>query len=405
MRGRNRVLKMIRFTYTAKNNRGEEASGTLDATDVADALNRLRDQGLEDIRLMPVTESAREPERPPVALSSRESSDLMSRVAHVTHAGVPLAAGLRASASEIAGTRVARALCWIADQLDRGRPLEDILVEGKTLVPSYLSSLIAAAARTASWGETLLELVEHEQKSRSLYCGLARALIYPLVLMMIAAGVLLMFVWTTAGLREMMNEFGMQLPGTTLVLYWWCDVGWYVAGGFLLLVVAVAAAYRLLAGRVRWHRLASAFPLLGPLWHWSGVAEWSGLVSVLLRHEVPLPEALRLSGHGVRDAHVGQLSLRLADGVARGRSLSQMIFASRGIPATLIPVVEWGERSGALSESLRVGSELFAKRALVRRVWLEATVPSVFFIVVGCVFVFVVGSVFLPMIALIQGLS
>ena len=64
-----------------------------------------------------------------------------------------------------------------------------------------------------------------------------------------------------------------------------------------------------------------------------------------------------LAGHGMRNAHIGHVSLRLADGVARGRQLSQLMFSHRELPSTLIPLVEWGEQSGALERvvSCRAG--------------------------------------------------
>ena len=63
-----------------------------------------------------------------------------------------------------------------------------------------------------------------------------------------------------------------------------------------LAVVVLAILFRLLVGRARWQRLMSTVPLFGALWQSTGVAEWSGLLSVLLRHEIPLPNALRLAG-------------------------------------------------------------------------------------------------------------
>ena len=48
-------------------------------------------------------------------------------------------------------------------------------------------------------------------------------------------------------------------------------------------------------------------------------------MSVLIKHKVPLPESLRLAADGVANPHVSQLSLQLAEGVAKGRKLSQVL--------------------------------------------------------------------------------
>ena len=162
---------------------------------------------------------------------------------------------------------------------------------------------------------------------------------------------------------------------------------------------------RLIAGRARWQHLISTLPLFGALWQSTAVAEWSGLMSILLKHQISLPDALRLAGHGIQNAHIGGISLRLADGVARGRLLSQMMYTFRAIPASLIPLVEWGEQSGALSESFRVGREMFEKRVGTRAALINFLVPPLLFLWIGCTVLFMVVATFGPMVSLVSNLS
>ena len=101
-----------------------------------------------------------------MSLSASDASELASHVAQVSAARVPLAAGLRAAAEETASRRVSLALRWIADQVDQGRSLEDTLTHSGRLLPTYISGLILAAARTGTLGEALFELVEQQQSMR-----------------------------------------------------------------------------------------------------------------------------------------------------------------------------------------------------------------------------------------------
>ena len=263
-----------------------------------------------------------------------------------------------------------------------------------------------AAARTGTLGEALFEIVEYQQTSREVRQSISDGFMYPVFILLLAVPVLLFITFYVMGpVRGMLLEFGLVLPRATRLLFWWHDFGVWVIGAVLLAAVLLAALYRLLGGRARWRRLLATIPLFGSLWHWTGVAEWLGLVSVLLKHQVPLPEALRLAARGIRDANVGRLSLRLADGVARGRSLSHMMFVNRELPSTLIPLFQWGEKTGALSESCNVGRTMFMKRVRMRAQLLQAIVPPVLFIGIGCFILFVVFAQFAPMIDLISKLS
>ena len=317
-----------------------------------------------------------------------------------------MAAGLRAAAEEAGHARVATALTWIADQIEQGRTLEETLTQPGTPLPPHISGLILAAAETGSLGEALFEIVELQQKTYSLRREIVSGYIYPLAVVAFTVLIIVGPVYyVTGAMRTMFDEFELELPLMTRVLFWWRDTGIWLVGEFVLCLVALAVFYRLFGGPIRWRRMMSTLPLFGALWHWTGVAEWAGLLSVLLRHRVPLPEALRWAGRGTRDAYLGHLSLRMADGVARGRKLSQMMYAAHQMPVSIIPMVEWGEQSGAIDDSFRVGQELFEKRARTRAMMLQSVIPPLLFIWIGSVILFVVVTLFLPLVELVSQLS
>jgi len=274
------------------------------------------------------------------------------------------------------------------------------------LLPTYMSGLILAASRTGRLGEALFELVEQQQAMRSVRYSTRSGFSYVLFVLIFALAVLTFIGYYVTGvIGNLLQDFDLRLPLVTQLLFWWRDYGALLAGCAVLAIGLLAVMYRVIAGRARWERLLITVPLFGAMWQSTAVADWSGLLSVLLRHEIPLPDALRMAGHGIHNAHVGSVSLRLADGVARGRQLSQLMFSQRAIPSSLIPLVEWGEQSGALSESFRVGREMYGKRAVMRAALIQAVIPPLAMVSIGCVVLFVVFGLYAPMLNLISALS
>ncbi|MHB8969845.1 MAG: type II secretion system F family protein [Pirellulaceae bacterium] len=433
---------MATYRYTAKTPGGAETAGVIDAASVDEALDVALGRGLRDVQVTrlrddqarvdpdPRDQTSSLPAEPvvvatavgqppvtlpggpvtlsggPVTLSGGEAHELARQVAQISMAKVPLAAGLRAAAEETDNQRVARALLWIADQADQGRSLEETLTHSGKLLPTYVSGLILAALRTGTLGEALFDLVEQQQSLQGIRRGIFDGLVYPLIVLMMAVAVLLLAgYFATEFVGDTMKGFGLRLPMATQLLLWWRETGWRFLGPAILGFLFVAAMYRLIAGRARWQHLLSTLPLFGAMWQSTAVAEWSGLLSVLLKHQIPLPEALRLAGHGMENSHLGGISLRLADGVARGRLLSQMMVTFRAIPASLIPLVEWGEQSGTLSESFHVGREMFEKRVSTRAALINFLVPPLLFLWIGCTVLFVVVATFGPMVSLMTMLS
>jgi type II secretory pathway component PulF len=339
-------------------------------------------------------------------LPSRITDPVAQSIADIAAAGLPLADGLRAAADETDSRRTANALRRIAGELDRGRPLEQVLDAPPLALPGHVRGLLRVTLRTGDFGASLVELMDHHSRLQELRRSVWAALLYPAVLVGLALAIVIMVLLLVAAPRlDMYASFGLKLPYITQILAWCGQVGvWWLLG--IVLGGAVAAPLaRWGLGPVWWARVLATVPLVGALWHWSGVAELSRLVGILAAHGTPLPEALRLAAGGVHDARMGRIGRRLADGVAQGRALSELVDADGGLPPLLTPIVRWGERTDRLGEALATISELYAGRVELRARLLRAILPPLTIILVGIAIVGVLAGLVLPLISMIQGLT
>jgi len=352
-----------------------------------------------------MSETGQQPEPERRRLSTGRAEALTETLADLSAAGIPLAEGLRAAASEASSRRMTNELQWMASQLDSGQSLDDLVTRRRGL-PAYMASLVRAGMRTGRLGEVLMELVDHQRAVREQWRSIRSALAYPLVLLTLALAVGLWVEFGVVGaFVDMYDEFDMDLPYVTQVLEWG-----YHTGGVWLLVFAGAAvigcvALRLVGGAARWRRVIATVPLVGALWHWTGVAELARLLAALIEQRVPLPEALRLAADGVHDANVGQVSRSLADGVEKGQSLSELLDSTYRLPATLVPIVRWGERSDELSEAFRLAGEMFEGRVRMRSEMVISVLPPTIFVTVAMATLVVIVGLYAPMFKLIEGLT
>jgi type II secretory pathway component PulF len=394
---------MTIYQYTAEDKLGSPTAGQIEASDLAEVRRRLEQRGL---RVLEVTEASPESPPGPIEISTKEAEQLARHVAELSAARFPLAPGLRAAADECENPRQACALSWLAGEIEQGRSLEEVLTSSPGVLPRHVSGLVLAAVRTGQLGPALSELAEHQHATASLRGAIFSATAYPLLVACLAAAIFLFILIYIAGTwQRLFQDFGMELPLTTQLLFWWRNVGLWWMAGLLVGLALIAAVLRRRLGRARWHRLLATLPMVGPLWHWSGLAEWCSLLVVLVRHQIPLPEALRLAAEGISNAHVGQLSLALAEGVCRGRSLSQGIASLHQLPASLVPLVRCGEKTGNLAESLATGREMLEDRVRARSFWLQMILPPILFVAIGCMVFLIIGALFMPVFSLVQVLS
>ena len=206
-------------------------------------------------------------------------------------------------------------------------------------------------------------------------------------------------------LLDLLLGLQLELPAFTRCFIWFQQTGLKWCLALVAAVVVGAILFRLLGGAARWSRAISTLPLVGVLWHWSGVAELARLVAVLVEDGVPLAASLRLAAAAARDANMREVGGSLAAGVEQGGRLSERMAATPRVPASLVPIVRWGERTGQLPEALRVAAEMFEGRLQMRAELVRTILPPLVFVAVAGGVLFLLASLFLPMISLIQGLS
>ena len=101
-------------------------------------------------------------------------------------------------------------------------------------------------------------------------------------------------------------------------------------------------------------------PMLGPLLRWSRLAKFSRLMGLLLEQQVSLPDALRLTAAGLSDADLARGCRLAADDAENGGPLDECLAARRQFPASLIPMIQWGQQTPALPDAFYAAAEMFA---------------------------------------------
>ena len=86
-------------------------------------------------------------------------------------------------------------------------------------------------------------------------------------------------------------------------------------------------------------RVFYAVPLVGPVWRWAGLFNFSRLMALLLGQQVPLPSALRLTAAGLRESDLAAACREAAEEVEAGRSLSECLAEFWQFPPSLRPLV------------------------------------------------------------------
>lgn len=330
----------------------------------------------------------------------------LERVAECARSGLPLAEGLRAAANDTKSRKLSQQLRQLSQKLEAGASWEEVLQADLPGVRNHVLGILRAGIVAGDLGQSIDHLIDQDQIYHDTRRELAATLAYPVTLIGFAALLLLTaLLWVIPHFDEIFSDFGTELPQATAA---WIHVSRKLPTLLLTAIPATLGAIaliRVFGGPTVWTRLMSSLPVIGSQIHDAGVAQLLRLLAILLRQRVPLPDALELASSGAANRYVQRCGRWLADGVAAGTPMSQMIASSPRLPAVIGPLVEWGETHDALPEALHDATELLERRMQTRRSILNVAIGPLVLITLGILLGSLMLGMLMPLVSLIQNLT
>jgi type II secretory pathway component PulF len=395
---------MATFAYTARDPEGNPQQGEVEAADARAARAQLVELGWYVHSMQPVKTLAEAADAP--ELSPADALELTTHLSQLATAEIPLASGLRALGHDMPRSRLSRAIDHLAKHLDDGVPLDRAVAMSDVRIPAYFQGLLACGLRSGNLALVLEQFLCHERMRDDLRQRMWSALAYPsTVLTLLALWIVFVSEVLVKNFEQIFNDFEVELPPITVaVIEGSKNIPWLaglVAGVILLVLVSIRWLGR---SRVV-SEILTSLPLIGKMWRDRGVFEFADRLSLLLEHNVPLPQSLRLTASGLTNGSfiaAAHDSSRLAEA---GLSLADCVHRVNIFPATLKPILAWGDRVSSPAEALRSAADWFRTRCDLRGDVLLVVIPPITFLFVTMVMMFTTLALTLPLVKLIESLT
>lgn len=357
---------MPRFTYHARNPAGKSVTDTVDAPARKDALRILAARGLQ---VESVTElgsaasavnrrgRAHSPTRDAV-LSRKQRLPFLEALRDLVNSGMSGGEAVRLLSLRIQDPALRQLCGGLWERLSEGAPLSRALAAYPAVFDSSTVSLIQAGEATGSLQDTLERLIAHLHEQRDLRAQLLAALAYPCLLMVVAGGLVLFFLFfLLPRLQALFTSLHGELPVSTRLLV--AGSGFALHYGWLVLLLAVFSGVSLWrwrhteAGRAATDAWLLRLPLVGPFVVSQTILAFSQTLGVLLANGITAVEALRMT-----ERQIGNRVHRAAfhgatDRVIEGEALSTALARTGCFPHLVLDRLAVGENTGNVVPSLR----------------------------------------------------
>lgn len=352
------------FQYQAVSLQGKRHKGVIEADSVRQARQLLREQGL-----LPesVQESHAASVRPVAGrtdawrwqrgVSAAELALLTRQLATLVQAAMPLEECLRAVAEQCEKNRLKSLMLAVRTQVLEGHSLADSLRGYPQVFDELFCAMVAAGEKAGHLDAVLSRLADYTEQRQYMKGKLLQAMIYPLVLTVVAIGVIaILLASVVPKVVAQFDHLGHALPNSTQLLITLSDgvrdYGLWATGALLLGGVLMQRLLRRPALRLRWDRVWLRLPLLGKVSRGLNTARFARTLSILSSSSVPLLEGMQIAASVASNRYVRTQILAAAERVREGSSLRAALGSSGLFPPMMLHMIASGERSGELEPML-----------------------------------------------------
>jgi general secretion pathway protein F len=337
----------------------------------------------------------------------REVALFTYEFAVLLQAGFPVDRALMAAAASVSDGALRRALAEVTDAVRGGGALAEALRRHPKLFPPLYCALVEAGEASGALAQTLERLAEDLEKADSFRGAVTSALLYPVLLVVLAAvSVLFILTVVVPSFRPMLVDAGIELPWSMTLLLFASDL--LQAGGGMLALLGAAAMAALLytwpkPGFRRWRDShALELPMLRDIATKADTARLCRSLGLLLGNGAPLTQAWRIAQAGLSNAIFQARLAHVGAAISEGEGLAQALEQAGMVTPLAVHMLRVGEQSGRLGAMADQAASLIerdVKRRLDR--FLAVLVPALT-IGVGAMIAFLVATVFAALLSVNQ---
>ena len=391
---------MAAFTYDGLNKQGQSVHGEVIADSSAQAIDRLRENGIIVTEMK--EKAAKKKSSGGKKVTTEDIAIVCKQLAVMLSAGVPVTRALATLSKQCANPRLGNILEEVSKSVEGGTPLSDAFAQ----YPKVFSPLFIAMVQSGETGgimeQALVSLADMLQKEKNLEKNIKSAYSYPRSVMILAVVLLLAMLWFMVPLFKGMMKSGQEVEGISKFIF---DVSdslreetgkWIlvaaIIGGIVFAFIKSPIAHKI------WEENKLSMPMIGDFMTKMVVARFCRTFATLLSGGVTAVEALKSAGPTSGSEKLERVVKEAIDDIEEGKNISDALDKSGIFPPMLTGMVAIGEESGALPELLDKVAEFFEEDVENTSRNLRAIIEPVALIFVGVVVGGMLIALYVPML-------
>lgn len=392
----------MQFAYKAKDGAGRVLEGTVEASDQAAAVSRLRGQRLTVVE---ISARAAGPKKIKGRVTSRDIVMFSRQLSTLVSAGVPIVQGLSILEQQADNPAFGHVLTQLRGDIESGLSI----AEGMRKHPKAFTDLYVAMIKAGEIGgilDTILErLSAYLENSEALKAKVKSAMMYPAVVLSAAALItVFLIVFVIPIFKDIFGGFGAELPFLTQVII---DISDLLRKYIILLLLLGGGVFwglKKWAATEKGHRkiddVALKLPIFGILLKKVAVAKFTRTLGTLIKSGVPILQGLETVAQTAGNKVIEEAINQSRDSIKEGGRISDPLRKAGIFPPMVIQMISVGEETGALDNMLTKIADFYDQEVDTAVKGLTSMIEPLIMIILGVVIGTIVIAMMMPMFGL-----
>ena len=412
---------MPKFSYTAVDARGKQANGFVEASDQSDAITQIRqlgfypqrlDEAKDDAQAAVAAENKPKAKKGGAKVKSKILTIFTRQLATLIEAGLPLMRSLNTLAKQERNPVMRATMASLAEAVESGGTFSEALAQHPKIFDKLYVNMVKAGELGGVLEIVLNRLAEFQEKSQKIKGKVMAAMVYPVVVLIIAALILtFLLIFIVPKFQQIFTDAlpGQPLPTVTLFVIW-CSHAlveqWYfVVGGIVAVVFGYKAMASTASGVFILDRLALRIPVFGDLTSKTAISRFARTLGTLISSGVPILQALNITRDTAGNTVVASAINKIHDSVKEGESVVGPMESSNVFPPMVTSMVQVGEETGQLPDMLVKVADVYEAEVDNVVTGLTSILEPIMIVMLAVIVGTIVIALFMPMVGLITGMS
>ncbi len=397
------------FTYTARAFNGDLRTATIDAPSRDDVIAQLRKQRLSVVKI-DQDASTKKAGRFGKPIKTRDVVIFTRQFSTMINSGLPLVQALTILAEQTDNKSLAEVTRKVVFDVESGNTVADALSKHPKAFTNLYVNMVAAGEAGGILDTILMRLATFLEKNDALVRKVKGAMIYPTVIMSVAAiAIIVLLLFVIPVFESMFASVGQALPLPTRIVigasrflksYWWVVFGGAAGAAFLL-----RRYYASSSGKLVIDRLMLKMPVLGDVLRKSAVSRFTRTLGTLISSGVSILEGLEITAKTAGNRVIQDAIMASRASIAGGDTIAQPLQKSKVFPPMVISMIAVGEQTGGLDEMLSKIADFYDEEVDAAVSNLLSLLEPIMIVFLGVVVGGMVVAMYLPIFDMINAVQ